>query len=696
MKCGKSYINFVLKTFLAVTCLGAFACIGASRPRPHSISVKPGDSLEAARDVARALAPSDRANGVEIVLAPGIHRRSAVLRLDARDSGVTWRSAGGGRVVVSCGVELKPEMFKRVPAGESRVDPSVRKKVLVADLSATDLWLGDDPKGEFRVPPVPGLFVDGKRMTAACWPNEGWDTIAKFIDPGTAKGDGLSGKKIVEPTRGGTFGYSGDRPSRWTTAPRIWLHGYWCVDWEETILPVASVNTASNSITMAAEHRWGIKKGNPSPRRWKAVHLLEELDAPGEYYADQDGKKLYLYPPKSFGPSSRVEITQKGRQLLSVAKGADIVFRGIDFTEASRDAIVLADCERVAFEKCRFSNFMGKAIWASGCRECRVASCDIHDTGAGGISMGGGDRRTLTPGKNVVEDCLIKDFSVLLLTYASAINLSGCGNVARHNEITGAPHMAVGINGNDHVFEYNVVSNVCMSTDDAGALYKGRNPSCRGNVIRYNFWSEIGSPRGHGNAAIYFDDADGGDYVIANVFYRCGEPGFGNFGAVFSHGGYSNIVMNCVFVECKRPLGSAPWPQNYWTKQLNSPLFQRRLLEEVDIREPPYTTRYPALVGFLGPHPDEIRWNAAYNNVFVNCPLELPGRKPGEKRPGIVSGRWYTNSTDVVFNGDPGFYDMRGKDFRLRKDSEIYKRIPRFRSLHFDEIGLLTKRTIKE
>ena len=33
-----------------------------------------------------------------------------------------------------------------------------------------------------------------------------------------------------------------------------------------------------------------------------------------------------------------------------------------------------------------------------------------------------------------------------------------------------------------------------MSSDDASAFYKGRNPSCRGNVLRYNFWSEIGSP----------------------------------------------------------------------------------------------------------------------------------------------------------------------------------------------------------
>jgi len=243
------------------------------------------------------------------------------------------------------------------------------------------------------------------------------------------------------------------------------------------------------------------------------------------------------------------------------------------------------------------------------------------------------------------------------------------------------------------VFEYNVVSNVCMASDDAAAFYKGRNPSCRGNVIRYNFWSEIGSPRGHGNAAVYFDDGDGGDYVTCNVFYRCGEPGFGSFGTVFSHGGYSNLVENCIFVECKRPLGSSPWSQNHWAEFLQSPLEQGRLLKEVDISQPPYTTKYPELIGYLEPQKDELRWNAAFNNAFVNCPAELPGRKPGEVVPGILSGRWFTNATDVVFSHDPGFRDPRNKDFGLREDAEIYQKIPAFKRIPFKKIGLLTKRS---
>lgn len=73
----------------------AIAICAAAADAPHVIEVKLGDSLEAARDAARALPSEKRANGVEVVFAPGVYRRSAALKLDARDAGVVWRSAGG-------------------------------------------------------------------------------------------------------------------------------------------------------------------------------------------------------------------------------------------------------------------------------------------------------------------------------------------------------------------------------------------------------------------------------------------------------------------------------------------------------------------------------------------------------------------------------------------------------------------------
>jgi hypothetical protein len=257
--------------------------------------------------------------------------------------------------------------------------------------------------------------------------------------------------------------------------------------------------------------------------------------------------------------------------------------------------------------------------------------------------------------------------------------MNGVGNRAAHLLIHDAPHQAVAIGGNDHVFELSEVHSVCTETDDCGALYKGRNPSCRGNVIRFNCWHDIGKAMGHGSAAVYFDDGDGGDLVLGNVFVRCGDPGRGSFGTVFSHGGHDNRAENNIFVECRRALGSAPWDDARWRDALKGGqdcFFPKKLLEEVDITKPPYTVRYPELAGYMGPPPGAKRVNRARRNVLVRC---------GE----ATSGNWEFPGAEnlVIPEGDPGFVDAAKGNYLLRSDSEIFRRLPGFEPIPFDRIG---------
>ena len=198
----------------------------------------------------------------------------------------------------------------------------------------------------------------------------------------------------------------------------------------------------------------------------------------------------------------------------------------------------------------------------------------------------------------------------------------------------------------------------------------------RGNVIRYNFWHHIGSPMGHGNAAVYFDDGDGGETVFGNVFFRCGEPGKGSFGTVFSHGGHDILAENNVFIACKRAFGSGPWNDSRWKNYINAPLWQTRLLEDVDITRPPYTMRYPKLVGFMDPQPGQQRVSQAKRNViFMGAD--------------VSSGNWQVDvDENWVTDTDPGFVDVAKGDFRFRPDAEVFERLPGFQSIPFEEMGL--------
>jgi hypothetical protein len=169
---------------------------------------------------------------------------------------------------------------------------------------------------------------------------------------------------------------------------------------------------------------------------------------------------------------------------------------------------------------------------------------------------------------------------------------------------------------------------------------------------------------------VYFDDGAGGQMVIGNIFYRAAG---GSFGAVFSHGGHDNTVRNCIFIDCPLALGSAPWNDKLWKEWLSGPLWQGKLLSEVNITLPPYVDRYPELKGFME-FDGQPRRNHAEANLIVNC-----------RR--VQTGNWdVTNS--IVMETDPGFVDAAKLDFRLRKGTEVNRKIPALGDIPFDQIGL--------
>jgi hypothetical protein len=105
----------------------------------------------------------------------------------------------------------------------------------------------------------------------------------------------------------------------------------------------------------------------------------------------------------------------------------------------------------------------------------------------------------------------------------------------------------------------------------------------------------------------------------------------------------------------------------------------------VDIRRPPYSERYPLLKDWLDLLPDGTtvvgmrpRRNVFDNNVLVN--YEETYRLVGKYAQCDFGQNFQTR-------GDPGFVNAAGLDFRLRDDSVIYKELPQFRRIPFEEIG---------
>ena len=614
----------------------------------------------------------------KVIVRGGIYEFGASFALGPRDSGtpgrlVTWAAAPGESVRLQGGRKLPASAWQPVEDNPTlqRLDPAARGKVLKADLRALGIRTLPFPTTYHGAPPGPELFCGDQRLKLACWPNQGWATIARIIESGSRPRSGDQAGKA------GSFEYSGDRPSKWQVAGGVWLQGYWCYDWYDEVIRVAAVDAAAHRITLAAPHVYGLMQGNPSPRRYRALNVLEELDQPGEFVINGASGEVFLWPPGD--RAAPVTVSTLDAPIVSLKDVSHIVWRGFVVECGLADGITVRGGTNCSILACTVRNLRQTGIRVEGGLAHRVCDCDIYDTGTGGLTLAGGDRKTLTPGRHEALNNHIWRFSQHQFTSAYGLTFSGVGCRAAHNLIHDAPHQAILVGGNDHLFELNEVHHLCTETNDCGALYKGRNPSCRGNVIRFNYWHDIGSPMGHGNAAIYFDDGDGGDLVLGNVFARCGEPGRVSFGTVFSHGGYGIRAENNVFVDCKRPLGSAPWDEAHWRDALKGGhecFFPDKLLKEVDITKPPYLTHYPELVNYLDPPPGTPRVNQARLNVFVRC--QLPPSGNWQLEPGA---NW---STDT----DPGFVNLGKGNYRLRRGAEAFKKLKGFAPVPFEQMGL--------
>jgi hypothetical protein len=145
----------------------------------------------------------------------------------------------------------------------------------------------------------------------------------------------------------------------------------------------------------------------------------------------------------------------------------------------------------------------------------KILSCDVYNTGSGGIALSGGDKKTLIPGNNVVENCKVHDFNRRNKFTWSGINVDGCGNKLLHNEVYNSDFHGIFVHGNEHLFEYNHVHDVTINSDDTSPWYIGRNPSNRGNILRYNYFHDCGSASKM-NMGIYCDDSSTDVLIFGN------------------------------------------------------------------------------------------------------------------------------------------------------------------------------------
>ncbi len=563
---------------------------------------KPFASLERARDRIRELKRQGGLppGGVTVFLKGGRYLRRQTFVLSAEDSGtaeapIVYRAMPGQVAWLDGGLVLRDFQPVKDPAVLARLPEEARQKVVQVDLKAAGLQ--DYGKlvplgfGRGFAPQLEVLFND-RPLILARWPNEGFVRVAK---------------RVAEDEKGFTFEYEGDRPARWTQAPDGWLYGYWVHLWADNYVPIVSIDPKQRQIRTGDRGAYaGIRAGAP----YHALNLLEELDMPGEYYLDRSQGVLYFYPPGDLA-QAKVEVSVLAEPLIRLQNASHIRLQQLALETGRADGIHITGGTNCLVVGCTIRKLAGGAIVISGGQGHRVQSCDMYTLGRGGCALSGGDRKSLSPGGHLMENCHVWDFSRINRTYTPAVSLDGVANRAVHNYFHHSPGHGMRIGGNEHLVEWNEIHDVVLETDDQGGLDMWGNPTYRGNIIRYNYWHHIRNDRPCGQAGVRLDDAISSTLVYGNLFYRCSEAGFGG---VQIHGGKENIVDNNLFVQCKYAISFSGWGEKRWREFLNKPWIQKQL-QEVRYDQPPYSTRYPTLAQ-LAEHPDR---NSVWRNVAYQC-----------------------------------------------------------------------------
>ncbi|WP_279359197.1 right-handed parallel beta-helix repeat-containing protein [Methylobacterium indicum] len=565
------------------------------RPDPGAVATLGEALAEARRRRAR-----DPDAALVIALGPGTHRLAEGLRLGRRDGGsaaapltIRGPADGSARLVGSrrlTPIPLDPALAARLPAAARG---HVRAYRLPASARAARFQAPIVLDGP-RTPPAFEVFDADGAMHPARWPSEGFAKAAGGTGP--------------------AFTLDGLPPGLVRDEPDLWAEGYWRWGWLFEAMPVVRVGPKDRGskekgstgegtrLTLDRTPYEGILPDAPV----RLVHVRAGLDRPGTWWRDVRSGTLLAWPRG--GDTVEVSVAEtliatEGTEHLRIASLRLALARGdLVRVEGGRDVVI---------EDSVLGPAGGRGAAFLGTRDGGLRRCDVAGTGAEGVVLSGGERRTLEPGGLFLRDSRLTAYARRWITQAPGIALDGVGAEVSGSVIHDSPAYAVHLRGNDHRVTGNEIARLLAGATDTGAIYSGRDWTARGSVIADNFLHDI---RGGGERevkGVYLDDMASGFTVSGNLFLRVDQP-------VFLGGGRDNRVEGNVFVASSPAVHVDSRGETWARDAITDPESQlRAAYAAMPVESPPWRARYPRLPGLLYDRPAVGGGNVLTDNLLA-------------------------------------------------------------------------------
>jgi len=509
---------------------------------------KPFRTIQKARDTIR----ETNAKGITVYIRKGVYYLSKPLEFNQYDSGNTYRSYPGEKVIISGGKLLSTEEYPW-------------------EIHQGNIYKCDVGEHEFR-----SLWVDGKRAIRAREPDE---------DPGTDYLDYYISTKTPDASQ--AMGFSdGDINENWTNFNSVEVQ--FLREFTSPRKPIAYC--VNNAVWFSKPVGSGFCYFYPGNRYW-VENVFEGLDEPGEWYLNTNTNELYYYPVDGKNPNTSTIIagnlgyyaSRLVGTLVHITNLENVTFQGLIFSHGdwyissngwsgfdseineadgspswigTGPAVFARPAINCLFVECAFVHIGGHAIHMYGYNN-NISRCVFSDIGASAIHISAGSTGTsgYSPTYNItIADNMINNYGVVFPAGKGIVVGRAHDILVTHNSVSDGGNMGIQMGGGgttdlqyNNTVTYNDVSNVCNLLHDASGIYGGGTQT--NSIFSYNKVHDIKTARspiyddsgGYGKG-LYLDESCDNIVVEKNWVYRV------PWGMLF-HLTENNILRNNVFAD---------------------------------------------------------------------------------------------------------------------------------------------------
>ncbi|MCX7012617.1 MAG: right-handed parallel beta-helix repeat-containing protein [Candidatus Sumerlaeota bacterium] len=502
------------------------------------------------------------------------------------------------------------------------------------------------------------LFVDGRMMMEARWPNTTIDDI-------------LTRKGWAPVEKGSVYGRIKDSKLAatgvdWTGATSVLNIAHQFFTWNR---PVLKHSKGADTFEYAADMGQQLDIMSKQKAVWEDDYYylcgkLEALDAPEEWFLDREAGVLYLWAPDGKSPSAyTVDVEQRDYALQAQALDY-IELTGIHFFATT---FRFENCNDCVIDGCRFmypSYGQGapdrakppKPVGATSLTGARniIRNCSLAYASNGGFKVGGAH--------NLVENCLVHDvcWSGNLghtgIAMGPTKELTEGGNIVRRCTVYNCGNVCIHMSGAPNgVVEYCHAHDGGMLCKDVALIYT-QLPAIQGTEFRYNWVHDNHAESGA--LGIRGDDQTRGLSVHHNVVWNCRRDG------IVVKGDFNKVYNNTCFANGASDIrkDSGPEPKKVWREQFpllpaqNTHSLIINNIAHVIVADKKYENR-------------PINGDATNNYREADPPLAAPESLDFRPRDGsalVDGGRVVAGLTDRFQGAGPdiGAYELGGEVWR--------------------------------